>query len=125
MNIFTQFFSKNTDSSKRRSEITNELIRRESEIGKQIFGPIPKGGRRDFFCLDKTTWVWNEQWLEGSVRKKKNTTYSVREKDIVKSVNGGPYQSISLKEANNLRMASKLYIERVGKELYGQQSKLQ
>jgi hypothetical protein len=32
-----------------------ELIRAEAEIGGQLFGPIPKGHRRQFFCFDLTS----------------------------------------------------------------------
>src|SRR5687767_1807251 len=36
------------------------LITRESAIGGQLFGPVREDGRREFFCLDPTTWVWHE-----------------------------------------------------------------
>ena len=39
-----------------------ELIQLESEIGAQLFGEIPKGHRREFFCLDEKTWIWYEEW---------------------------------------------------------------
>ena len=29
------------------------LIEMESRIGRELFGPIPAGHRRDFFCLDE------------------------------------------------------------------------
>ena len=41
-----------------------ELITLESEIGSQLFGPIPEGHRREFFCLDEKTWIWHEEWLD-------------------------------------------------------------
>lgn len=30
-----------------------ELIQRESTIGRELFGPVPEGHRREFFCLDE------------------------------------------------------------------------
>lgn len=121
MNIFTQFFSKTSKNSEsRRLEILNDLKRRESKIGREIFGPVPAGGNREFFCLDESTWIWNEDWRDESGQHSKKTVYNIRDNDILKSVNGGSYQSISATEANNLQMASKLYLERVGKKLYGQ-----
>ena len=39
-----------------------DLIRLESEIGAQLFGPLPKGRRREFFCLDASTWIWHEEY---------------------------------------------------------------
>ncbi|MFT4532324.1 MAG: hypothetical protein ACI9T8_000342 [Candidatus Saccharimonadales bacterium] len=122
MNIVTQFFSKSSKSPEtRRQEILVDLMRRESAIGRDIFGPVPKNGSREFFCLDKSTWVWNEEWADTNGKHSKKTMYSIRDTDIVKSVNGSHYESISIKEAKNLRMASKLYVDRVGKKLYGQQ----
>ena len=38
-----------------------QLIELESEIGRELFGPIPAGHQRDFFCLDAHTWVWHEE----------------------------------------------------------------
>jgi hypothetical protein len=32
-----------------------ELIQLESEIGAKLFGPVPQGFRREFFCLDENT----------------------------------------------------------------------
>ena len=41
-----------------------DLLRQESKIGANLFGPIPKGHRRDFFCLDEATWIWHEEWKD-------------------------------------------------------------
>ena len=31
-----------------------ELLQLESEIGSKLFGDVPTGHRREFFCLDET-----------------------------------------------------------------------
>ncbi len=36
----------------RDTKLYNDLIRHEAKIGGTIFGPVPKGHRREFFCLD-------------------------------------------------------------------------
>lgn len=111
MNIFTRFFSNNVDKSE---AFNAELMRRESEIGRKLFGPIPAGVRREFFCLDSHTWIWHEE-NAGDV---KVTRYLVKENDILKSVNGGQYHKISDQEVKNIVEAAKIYKERVVSGLY-------
>jgi len=96
------------------------LIRQEAVIGGTIFGPIPKGHRREFFCLDEHSWVWHEEWVDKlGVRQVKTTRYDVRPTGIVKMQNGVGYRAISPTEANHLLEAVKIYEKRVKKELYG------
>lgn len=111
MNIFTRFFSNKIDKSE---TFNAELMRRESEIGRKLFGPVPAGVVREFFCLDAHTWVWHEE-KSGNV---KVTRYLVNEKDILKSVNGGQYHKINDQEVEHLVAAAKLYKERVVNGLY-------
>ena len=96
------------------------LIRQEAIIGGTIFGPIPKGHRREFFCLDKHSWVWHEEWIDKTgIRQVKNTRYDIRPSGIVKMQNGVGYTAISPTEAQHLLQAVKIYEKRVMKELYG------
>ena len=44
-----------------------ELLALESEIGSELFGEVPKGHRREFFCLDEKTWMWHEEWRNFSI----------------------------------------------------------
>lgn len=118
MNIFTRFFSKYYDKEVSVEDIDRDLIRRESEIGRNLFGPIPRGTKREFFCLDDTTWIWHEE-TNGVV---KVTRYMIKPTEIVKSVNGGQYERISAKEAENFHTATQMYAERVDKQLYRQLS---
>lgn len=117
MNIITNFFDKLLGSSKndnKEEKILADLMRRESEIGREIFGPIPNGVKREFFCLDEQTWVWHEESSRGT----KVTKYLVKDKEIVKSVNGSHYERVSKEEATHLRDAALLYQQRVNATLY-------
>ncbi len=120
MNIFTQFFSKAAKNPELYAqEINRDLMRRESAIGRQLFGPIPKGVSREFFRLDKNIWVWDEQWTDSGVRKSKNTKYMIKPTEILKSVNGSGYERLSLAEAKNFERAVHSYVKRVKREVYG------
>lgn len=106
-------------STERSATFYRNLLRAEAKIGGQLFGPIPKGGRREFFCLDEHTWVWHEEWVdENHVRQVRTTRYDVREDNIVKVQDGKHYQKVSDDEARKLYKAAKLYQKRVKEQLY-------
>lgn len=103
----------------RQTELYRNLIRHEAKIGGQLFGPIPKNHRREFFCFDRRTWVWHEEWVDrGGIRHVKTTRYDIRPDTILKAQDGQPYQEASDEEVENLFHATQLYKQRVGKELY-------
>lgn len=117
MNIFTQFFTRYFNNSNVSvADINRDLIQSESNIGRQIFGNVPKGVRREFFCLDESTWVWHEE-AYGDVQV---TRYMIKPTEVIKSVNGGNYQRLSLVEAERFSKAVQIYSHRVDRELYGQ-----
>ncbi len=120
MNIFTHFFKNSSNTAeKRKQQIINDLIRRESVINQDIFGKLPKGTKRNFFCLDKNTWVWYEEWIDNNKRKQQSTTkYIIRSSEILKSQNGGAYHRLNFEEAENFQKATNLYVDNVKKELY-------
>lgn len=97
-----------------------QLIKLESEIGKTLFGEIPKGHTRDFFCLDNDTWVWHEQWRDEDGRDKNQTIrYEVHPNGILKVEDGGKnYNFLKGQELMNLAVATRMYHERVMRELY-------
>ena len=103
-------------------KMTNhDLIRLESEIGRTLFGPIPEDHHREFFCLDADTWVWHEEWKEQETGKLKSNTirYEVHQNGVVKVQDGGAnYSFIDGDELKNLSLATKLYKERVLRDLY-------
>ena len=98
------------------------LIRREAIIGGTLFGPIPAGHRREFFCLDEHTWVWHEEWIDrAGIRRVRNTNYSVRPSGVVKIHSGSnTYQALSPSEARNFHQAVRQYYKKVTQTLYPQ-----
>ena len=103
----------------RKAELHRNLIRHEAKIGGQLFGPVPKGGRREFFCLDARTWVWHEEWTDEQGKQcSKTTRYDVRPNGVLKAQDGNRYQYINNDEAQHLYDAIQLYHKRVNSELY-------
>jgi len=103
----------------REAELFRNLIRREAKIGGEIFGPVPKGGKREFFCLDQHTWIWHEEWIdESGERRIKTTRYDIRPDGILKAQDGQTYQHVTIQEAERLLQAAKVYERRVRNELY-------
>jgi hypothetical protein len=103
----------------REAELYRSLIRREAKIGGEIFGPVPKGGKREFFCLDEHTWIWHEEWLDANGQRRiKTTRYDIRPTGILKAQDGQTYQHVSIEEAERLLQAAKLYEHRIRTELY-------
>ncbi len=96
-----------------------ELIQLESEIGATLFGPIPKGHHRQFFNLDRTTWIWYEEWTDHLGKKRNSTTrYEVHPNGILKVQEGARYNFIEGQEFDNLVLATRLYYEKVAREIY-------
>jgi len=96
-----------------------ELLTLESEVGAKLFGPIPKGHRREFFCLDERTWIWHEEWLD---EKRKLTTstvrYEINEHGVLKVQEGARYAYIDGEELQNFGIAIRMYYEQVAREVY-------
>lgn len=108
-----------TNAEERKAELYRNLIRHEARIGGQLFGPVPSGGKREFFCLDRRTWVWHEEWTdENGQHRSKTTRYDVRPNGILKAQDGSSYQYVTDEEARHLRDAAILYQKRVNSELY-------
>ncbi len=105
--------------AERSAELYRNLIRHEARLGGEVFGPVAPGGRREFFCLDEHTWVWHEEWLDKTGKRKIRTTrYDVRPTGILKVQDGKGYQRLSKQELLNFAQAVEQYGERVNKELY-------
>lgn len=118
MNIFTQFFKTN-DPQQRRAQIEQDLIRRETAVAKDIFGALPAGHRREFFCLDESTWIWYEEWIDDSgTRRQVTTRYLIRPNEVLKSQNGGEYYRLTTAEFKNFKAAAERYYETIKMHLY-------
>ncbi len=97
-----------------------ELIQLESNIGSELFGPIPAGNRREFFNLDPNTWIWHEEWVDVETGKPQSATtrYEVHDNGILKVQEGARYKFIEGEELKNLTVAVQMYHERVMREVY-------
>ena len=96
-----------------------DVIKAESKIGGKLFGPVPQGHRREFFCLDEYTWIWYEQWKENGQFKSITTRYEVRSGGILKKQDNQPYHYIEGQELHHLAQACRMYYQQVGLKLYG------
>ena len=83
----------------------------ESELGSQLFGPIPAGVERKFFhSTKKNVWIWYENGT--TIR------YEVRPQGIYKRVNSGAFVKLAGSELTNFRNATKNYLSLVKSHLY-------
>ena len=101
----------------KRAQFKKALIHFEARIGGQLFGQIPKDHRREFFCLDRHTWVWHEEWVDANGHHQAVTTrYDVRPSGIVKSQGNASYQALTPEELRNFKQAVAAYTKRVDAE---------
>lgn len=102
-----------------RAKLYKDFLKHEAKIGGELFGKIPEGGRREFFCLDPYTWIWYEEWTDAhNNRQSRTTRYEVRSDCIMKVRDGQSYQPITKQEAVRLFEAVKVYNRRVKSEIY-------
>lgn len=95
-----------------------EIIQRESHIGGHLFGSIPAGHHRQFFNLDRNTWVWYEEWEVAGKYENRTTRYEIHENGILKVQDGAQYYYIEGNELANLLTAIRMYYEKVSREVY-------
>lgn len=101
----------------KRIQFKKALLHFEARIGGMVFGPIPKNHRREFFCLDRHTWVWHEEWIDAYGQHQAVTTrYDVRPSGVVKSQGPASYQALTPEETRNFRQAVIMYHKRVKAE---------
>jgi hypothetical protein len=101
----------------RKAGVYKSIIHYEAKIGGELFGPVPKGSRREFFCLDERTWVWHEEWKDKAGYHVVTTRYDVRPTGVYKSQGSNSYQALGSEEARNLYNAVYLYYQKVMPEL--------
>jgi hypothetical protein len=103
----------------REAKLYRNLMRHEARVGGTVFGPIPAGRRREFFCLDEHTWVWHEEWTDQNNKHQVMTTrYDVRPNGVLKSQNGSHYQPVKDQEALRLLKATRLYRDKINQQIY-------
>ena len=75
--------------------------------------------RREFFNLDKNTWIWYEEIVDKDGKKQELTTrYEVQPKGILKVQPNYRYSYLEGDELQNFVLAVKEYYERVSRDLY-------
>lgn len=97
-----------------------ELLQLESEIGAKLFGPVPRGHRREFFCLDENTWIWYEEGPNAQTGEieESTTRYEIQKKGILKVQGGSRYTYIEGAELDNFVLATRMYYEQVSRGIY-------
>jgi hypothetical protein len=96
-----------------------ELLQLESEIGRELFGPVPKDHTREFFNLDEKTWIWHEDFIGPDGKKQTSTIkYEIQEKGILKVEEGARYSYLEGQELDNLLLAIQMYYEQVMRKVY-------
>lgn len=95
-----------------------ELLALESEIGAKLFGPVPSGHRREFFCLDENTWIWHEEWMESRKLKTQTVRYEIQDKGVLKVQEGARYSYLDGEELRNFVIAVHMYYEQVTRAVY-------
>lgn len=95
-----------------------KLIEMESAVGGQLFGPVPADRRREFFCLDDTTWMWYEQWRENGQVRHTTVRYEVQQQGILKVQEGARYSYLQGAELENFMQAIRAYEAQVHTKVY-------
>lgn len=95
-----------------------ELLALESEIGAQIFGPVPEGVRREFFCLDEHTWIWHEEKLDKKDPAVNTIRYEINQHGVLKVQEGARYSYLEGDELKNFAVAVRMYYEQVARRVY-------
>ena len=112
-------FLKNMTKRPLKRYTERELILLESEIGAELFGPVEKGRHREFFCLDEKTWMWHEEWMDDKRHLQANTIrYEITDDGVLKVQEGARYSYLQGDELRNFIVATRMYYERVARELY-------
>lgn len=109
------------DSKKRplKNLTERQLLRLESAIGAEIFGKIPHGHRREFFCLDEKTWIWHEEWTDANRTDHANTIrYEIGDNGVLKVQDGARYSYLDGTELQNFALAVRMYYEQVSRKVY-------
>ena len=99
---------------------TRELIQRESNTARTIFGNLPSNvARREFFNLDPDTWIWHEEVKDSFGAKREVTTrYELKPQGVLKIQPGPRYSYIDGQELQNFYNAVNAYYNCVTREIY-------
>lgn len=120
MNMIKSFFQAHQVGVIFESEMhRQDILRKEIAAAKGIFGPKKEDSVRDFFCVDRHTWLWYEEWRGSDGQRKRMTTrFDVRDGRVMKSQNGGEYRDVTDRELKNFKDSVVAYYAAVKKSLY-------
>lgn len=104
--------------AKKQPYTERQLIEMESKIGAKLFGPVPAGHRREFFCLDDTSWIWYEEWRQDGKLQKTTVRYEIQTAGVLKVQEGARYSYLEGAELKNFINAVKTYHDTVLSVLY-------
>jgi hypothetical protein len=106
----------------KRASRLRSLMRKEAQVGSSVFGPVPAGHSRNFFCLDEITWIWSEQWYDSATKSHQHmlVRYEFQSRGVLKTVNDVACGYVEGRELKNLVNAIESYTEKVASEVYGQ-----
>jgi hypothetical protein len=109
MSLLTSYLGQKKQTQQ--AALQKSILHYVARLGGQLFGPVPQGNRREFFCLDERTWVWHEEWTDKKTGKRHivTTRYDVRPDGILKSQGSNSYQRLSETETQNFVQAVHQY----------------
>lgn len=96
-----------------------DLVDLESSLGATIFGEVPNGYTRKFFNVDKDTWIWHEEWIDGNKNLSETTIrYEILKNKVIKIEPGPRYTEISGRELDNFIQAVNQYNSLIINKIY-------
>lgn len=105
-------------AEQRKTDAHRQYLRGQAKMGGSLFGPVPQGHRREFFCLDRHTWVWHEEWKDAKGQTQSVTTrYDVSPRGVLKSQGSRSYQQVTGQELNNFYHAIMMYRDNLSRQL--------
>lgn len=91
------------------NELGRTILKSEARIGAKVFKEdFP--GKREFYCLDASTWVWRQ---DSTI-----VFYKINPGNIYKSNDGVSYRLVTEEEASRLFKAAKIYKNLVENKIY-------
>ncbi len=95
-----------------------DLIRREAYVGSSLFGYVGPNRQREFFMLDRYTWIWHEDWTDANGKHSVTTRYEFHNEYVLKIQNSAHPEMVGEAELENLYQAIKSYYYNVASKVY-------
>ena len=90
------------------------LLAGDTSVGRSKKRPFKRYTERD-----EKTWIWHEEWTDEKRHIQTNTIrYEINDQGILKAQEGARYSYLIGDELRNFVMATRLYYERVAREIY-------